>query len=281
MGIIVKFKFISRVCANRFNRLLFLIGIFTLLAGCGASTTDPTVGFRNRTCDQIYQGAESALSHKHYAAAVRGFEALDALYPFGPYAEQAGLDLIFAYYQKGDVPCAEAAATRFIRLYPASCHVDYAYYMKGLADFEQDRTWFQRYVPTDLSQRDPGSGRQSFADFATLIDLYPCSPYVADARQHMLYLRNLFSAYELHVAKYYLRRGAYVAAANRANYMLQHYDRTPALEGGLGVMYLAYRCLGLPDLANQALAVLQYNYPNGCVLRAIMQGKPIPEFGIC
>lgn len=265
----------------KFNRLLFFIGALALLAGCGASTTDPTVGFQNKSCVEIYQGAEQALAHKKYTPAVKHFEALDALYPFNPYAERAGLDIIYAYYQKGDIPCAEAAAGRFIRLYPRSPYVDYAYYMKGLADFEQDRTWFQRYFPADLSQRDPGSGRQSFDDFATLISLYPNSCYAADARQHMIYLRNLFGAYELHVAKYYLRRGAYVAAANRANYIVQHYDRTPAVEGALGVMYLAYRCLDLPELANQALTVLQYNYPNGCVLRALMQGKPLPPLGCC
>ncbi len=261
----------------KFNRLLFFISALLLLVGCGASTTDPTIGFRNRSCDQIFQGAQSALAHKRYTSAVKHLEALDALYPFSPYAEQASLDLIYAYYQKGDVACAEAAAGRFIRIYPASPHADYAYYMKGLADFEQDRTWFQRYFPADLTQRDPGSGRVSFTDFCTLIRLYPCSPYVADARQHMIYLRNLISAYELHVAKYYLRRGAYVAAANRANYIVQHFDRTPAMEEALGVMYLAYRCLSLPDLANQALLVLQANYPNGCVMRALMQNKPLPR----
>jgi outer membrane protein assembly factor BamD len=190
---------------------------------------------------------------------IKYFEALDTLYPFGTYSEQADLQLIYAYYQHDDIPLAEAAADRFIRLYPRSCYVDYAYYMKGLADFEQDRGWVQKYFPTDLTQRDPGAARQAFNDFGILVRLFPTSYYAPDARQHMVYIRNLSAAYEFHVACFYYKRGAFVAAANRCSYIMQHYDGTPAEYSALTMLMHCYQILGLPDLAAQVNQVWQYN----------------------
>lgn len=244
----------------KLNRLaLVFFGVVTLV-GCSASSTDPADAFRNQPMERVYQGGEQAYTKEKYTTAIKHFEALDSLYPFGPYAEQTDLHLIYAYYQNGDMACAEAAAGRFVRLYPRSEHVDYAYYMKGLAGFEQDRGWFQRFAPMDLSQRDPGYARQSFDDFGTLVRLFPESCYAADARQHMVYLRNLLGNYELHVATFYCKRGAYVAAANRANFILSHYQGTPAVHGALAILVRSYNALGLPDLASQAYAVLQANY---------------------
>lgn len=253
---------------KRYLALLSLLFILTVLSGCATTgAKDPTAGFRNQSAEQIACNGRLALQNGGYAKAIKAYEALDALYPFSPYAEQADLNLIYAYYRNGDTCSAVAAAERFIRLYPRNDHVDFAYYMKGLAGFEQDRGWFQRYFPADLSQRDPGAARQSFDDFGMLIRLFPDSCYAADARQHMIYLRNLLGAYELHVAKYYFRRGAYVAAANRANYILQHYNGTPAVCEALGILVCSYRELGLPELADQALSVRQYNAFNGPLVR--------------
>lgn len=248
-----------------------------VVAGCSSSKTDPALIYQNQSEEQIFRGGEINLVKHNYATAAQQFEALDALYPFDVYAEQAQLDLMYAYFQTGDVASTAATAERFLRIYPRSEHIDYAYYMKGLADFSQDRGWIQRYFPTDLSQRDPGTTRQAFADFSRLVQEFPNSPYAADARQRMIYLRNLFATYELHVAEYYMRRHAYVAAANRAAYVVQHYDGTPQEEDALGIMVQAYRMLGLDDRADQTMRILQLNYPQGSVLRELAQGKPLLE----
>ncbi len=245
-------------------------GLISSLAAC-STTTDPAEKFKNQSAEQIYQGGEVALAKGHESDAIQHFEALDALYPFGNNAEQAQLDLMYAYYHSGDNASAAAAAERFIRLYPRSPHADYAYYVKGLADFDQDRGWFQRFVPTDVSERDPGTARQAFDDFNALLRIYPDSVYAPDARQRMIYLRNLFAGHELHVARYYYQRKAYVAAANRANYIVQHYNGTPQVENALGLMVRCYQKLGLQTSAQQALAVLQLNYPNGKILHNLTQ----------
>ncbi len=249
-------------------KLMIAVGLLSALAAC-SSTTDPAEKFKNLSAEQIYQGGEVALAKGHESEAIQHFEGLDALYPFSVNSEQAQLDLMYAYYKSGDNASAAAAAERFIRFYPRSAHVDYAYYVKGLANFDQDRGWFQRYLPTDLSQRDPGTSRQAFDDFSTLLRLFPTSVYAPDARQRMIYLRNLFAAHELHIAQYYYKRAAYVAAANRANFVVQHYDGTPQVEEALGVMVRSYRKLGLQTPAQQALAVLQLNYPHGKVLQKL------------
>lgn len=253
--------------------LLISLLTATFLSGCASTAADPNAAFRGESLNYMFQTAQHDMARKKYARAIKRYEAMDALYPFSPYSEEADLNLIYAYYQNGDSPQATCAADRFTKLYPRSPYVDYAFYMKGLAGFEQDRGWVQKYLPSDLSQRDPGVARQSFDDFGTLIRLFPNSCYAADARQHMIYLRNLLGAYELHVAKYYLRRGAYVGAANRANYIIQHYDGTPSVQEALGVLVLSYNALGLPELAYQSWTILQMNYPNGCVIRALMQHK--------
>lgn len=246
------------------KKYLTLISLLVLLlTGCASTAKDPTAGFRDQSAEQIFCTATHSLRLSRYSRAVKALEALQAMYPFGAYAEQGDLYLIYGYYQNDDPCSAVAAADRFTHLYPRSPHIDYAYYMKGLAGFDQDRGWFQRYFPADLSQRDPGAARQSFDDFCTLVRLFPDSCYAPDARQHMVYLRNLLAAYELHVAKYYFRRGAYAAAANRANYIIQHYDGTPVVCQALSVLVCSYRELHLPELADQALAVRHYNYMNG------------------
>lgn len=243
-----------------------------LLSACSA-TTDPAVMFKNQSAEQIYQGGERALAKREYSSAVQHFEGLDTLYPFSDNSEQAQLDLIYAYYKTYDMASTAATAERFIRLYPRSQYVDYAYYMKGVADFEQDRGWLQRVFPVDLSDRDPGTTVQAFTDFQQLLQFFPNSPYAPDARQRMIYLRNLFAKHELFVAQYYLRRGANVAAINRANYILQHYDATPSVQEALGVMVQAYRKLGMQEEADQTLQVLALNYPHGKVIEDLLKNS--------
>lgn len=239
--------------------------ILTLLVAACNSVTDPAAQFKGQSAAQIYYGGERALAVGKYSTAVKNFEGLDALYPFSDYAEQAQLDIIYAYYQSSDAASAAAAAERYTHLYPRSPHVDYAYYMKGVADFNEDKGWEQKYFPTPLTQLDPGTARKSFNDFSTVVTLFPESVYAPDSRQHMLYLRNLFAEYELNVAHFYFDRRAYVAAINRANYILQNYQGTPSVEGAMVMLVESYRALNMVDKAQQAEAVLKYNYPNSAV----------------
>jgi outer membrane protein assembly factor BamD len=244
-------------------KLLQIIGLLTgiCLSACSSVTTTSSEKYQNQSAEQIFKAGEKALNDHAYRNAVEHFEALDTLYPFGPYAERAQLDLMYSYYRNDDPASTAATAERFIHLYPRSEYVDYAYYMKGLADFDQDRGWLQRYVHTDLSQRDPGTERRAFDDFNTLVKLFPHSRYANDAKHHMIYLRNLFAGHELSVARYYYRRGAYVAAANRANVIVQHFQGTDVMPDALAMMVKAYRKLQLEELADRALVILRQNYP--------------------
>lgn len=244
-------------------KLAFLVCfILAMLTACASHSNDPFIAFKGQTVNQIYQNAKESLLDRDFSRAIKAYEALDVLYPFNRYAENAQLELIYAYYKDGDSPSAKAAAERFIHLYPNSEHIDYAYYMQAMADMDQDRGWYLRYIPIDLSLRDPGTMRLGYQEFAELIRRYPDSHYVPDARQRMIYLRNLFASYELHIADYYFLRKAYVAAANRANEIIQRYQGAPEVKKALIIMIKSYRILGLEELASQSLAVFRLNYPD-------------------
>ena len=242
-------------------RSLILLILLSALSGCASTSTTMDVPntYRGQTAKQLFISAESALAKGDYHTATERFDALEILYPFGKYSERAHLSIIYAYYKSGDMPAAITAADRYIRLYPASRHIDYAYYIKGVANFEQDRGTLQRYIRTDLAERDPGTSRQAFEDFSQLIRLYPESEYVPDARQRMIYIRNLLARYEMHVGRYYYCRGAYVAAINRASNVLQHYRRSPSTLDALDLMAKSYGKLGLQDQANETLRIFYAN----------------------
>lgn len=242
------------------TRLFSLLALFTLLYGCACTQTDITSPFRGQTAEQLFISAETALAKGNCKTAVQRFEALDILYPCGEYAQRAHLDIIYAYYRTGDTVSAAAAADRYIRLYPAGPHTDYAYYIKGIANFEQDRGLLQRYFHTDLAERDPGTSRQAFEDFKQLICCYPDSPFVCDARQRMVYLRNLLARYELNIGIYYYHRNAYVAAINRASNVLAHYQQSPYTCGALKLMRDSYRKLGLEQQACEMEEIIQRNF---------------------
>lgn len=211
---------------------------------------------------QLYNQAIEALERQDYQVAVDKLQMLDARYPFGRYSEQAQLELIYAYHKNYEPDAASVAADRFIRLHPSHENVDYAYYLKGLTAFEQDRTFFERYLPIDISQRDPGAALSSFESFSTLLTRYPDSQYAPDARKRMVFLKNRLATYEINVAHYYMKRGAFVAAANRGRYVVENLKETPAIPDALAVMYQAYTELGMTELANNAKTVLLTNYPD-------------------
>jgi outer membrane protein assembly factor BamD len=238
---------------------LLLIATLALTAAC---SSNKEVVDENLSEAELYQQAQEDLNNSSYTPAVAKLKALESRYPFGRYAEQAQLELIYAYYKNVEPEAAKSAAERFIRLHPQHANVDYAYYLKGLASFDQDRGLIARFIPLDLTKRDPGAARDSYNEFAQLTSRYPNSRYAPDAKARMVYLRNLLAAYEIHAGRYYLTRQAYVAAANRGRYVVENFQETPAVGDGLALMVEAYQRLELNDLAATSLETLKLNYPD-------------------
>ena len=212
---------------------------------------------------KLYAEASDELNSGSYATAVDYYSKLEARYPFGRYAMQAQLDVAYAHYKAEQPEEAIAAADRFIKLYPQNPYVDYAYYLKGIVNYNRSVGFLDRYIPTDPSQRDPGAALDAFQDFAELVRRFPDSKYAPDARQRMLFLRANLAQAELHVARYYMKRGAYLAAANRATYVVEHFQRTAAVPEALEIMIQAYTAIGEEKLAADARRVLTLNRDAG------------------
>jgi outer membrane protein assembly factor BamD len=238
--------------------LFFTIGI---LAGCASDQT-LVEKYGSQSDQQIFAGGEKELQKGNMDKASEHFEALQALYPFGDYARQGQLDLIYAYYANDEYASSEAAAERYAHLYPIGPNTDYAYYMKGLAEFTENSTFFQRHFAIERANRDLTAYEKAFVSFEQLIQHYPDSVYSADAHQRLVYLRDMFAQYYINVAEYYYARKAYVAAAEQAAVVVKHYQRTKSMPDALVIMVKSYRKLGLTQQADDALAVLQLNYPD-------------------
>jgi len=253
-------------------RLLTLITlVFSLFAltGCALFGKDDEPKAAPETNEKmLYDAAQRQLRSAQWEASVGTLQLLEENFPFGNYAEQAQLELIYAYYKNYETEAAIAAADRFIRLHPQHRQVDYAYYMKGLATFNEGRGALEAFLPTDMTQRDPGLARESFSHFAQLLARFPNSIYAPDARKRMIFLRNTLARYEIHVANYYFKRGAYLAAANRGRYVVENFQKTPAVPDGLAVMVQAYKLLGQDELADDSLKVLRENFPDYPSLRS-------------
>lgn len=246
---------------RRISKLL-LAGplVAALLVGCSLlpEKIDETQGW---SVQQLYSEAKDSMSSGNYKTAIEYLDKIQARYPFGRYAQQAQIDTIYCQYKDNEPDAAIAAADRFIKANPRHPYVDYAYYMKGLANFNRSNSLLERLAPTDRDKTDTNTARQAYSDFAELARKFPDSKYAEDARQRMLFLHNSLAAYEVNVADFYMRRGAYVAALNRATYVLKTYSRTPAAEDALSIMTQAYIKMGMPQLANDSLRVLERNYP--------------------
>lgn len=243
-------------------RLLALLAALAIAASGCSMLSAPQDKTRDWSAQRLYRAAKESLQNGDYETAIDYYEKLESRYPFGRLAEQAQLDVAYAYYKADEPASAVAAAERFIKLHPSHPNVDYAYYLKGLANFDQGKNLIDRIVKLDESARDTGAATQAFADFRDLTERFPSSRYAKDARQRMLYLKNMLAAHEIHVARYYVKREAYVAAANRARYVVENYPTTPSVPEALAIMVKAYRLLKLDDLADDALRVLRLNYPN-------------------
>lgn len=233
-----------------------------LLSACG-SLLDQEDETKDWSAQKFYEEASAALADGDYETAIKYYEGLESRYPFGRYATQAQLDVAYAYYKQDEPEAAIAAADRFIKLHPRNPYVDYAYYLKGIVNFNRNLGFITRFVPTDLSQRDPGTALDAFNDFAELTRRFPDSRYAADARKRMLYLRNNLARHEVNVARYYLKRGAYLAAANRCITVIERFQRTPAMKDALEILIRAYREMGLESLSNDAQRVLALNEAKG------------------
>ncbi|MGB7738578.1 MAG: outer membrane protein assembly factor BamD [Steroidobacteraceae bacterium] len=199
--------------------------------------------------EQLYRDAIKNIKNDNYPGAIQRYEMLEARYPFSEQAKQGQLDLIYAYYKNRSADSAIDQSDQFIRENPTHPRVDYAYYIRGLVYFDSGANWLERKFKADIAKRPPHEARKSFQAFQVLVQQYPKSPYAADARQRMVYLRNRLADYEIEVARYYLARGAYVGAANRAKGVIESYDGAPAVDDALKIMAASYRKLGVDDLA--------------------------------
>jgi outer membrane protein assembly factor BamD len=224
-----------------------------LLAGCNNRRSAILPG---EGPEVIYGLGLEAMEAGDFADALLYFQALQARYPFANVTRQAQLDMIYAYYRNRERESAIDAAEAFERENPTHPRVDYALYMRGLAHFDQAPNWIERVFKVDLNERPPRDTLQAFTVFQALLRRFPDSEYAGDARERMIFLRNRLAAYENHVAEYYMQRGAYVAAVNRAKYLLERYPGAPAVERALEIMVEAYAALGMTDLANDAQRVL-------------------------
>ncbi|MDX1654747.1 MAG: outer membrane protein assembly factor BamD [Candidatus Competibacteraceae bacterium] len=243
------------------KRLLFIALWLGLLSACTLLTEeiDMTAGW---SAERFYREGQEELQGGNYLTAIERFEKLQTRYPFGRYAQQAQLHLIYAYYKSEQPESAIAAADRFIRTNPRHPDVDYAYYMKGVVNFNRGVGVIERLLPGDPAKTDTLTASQAFNDFSELVRRFPQSRYAEDAAQRMVYLRNNLARYELNVGDYYLRREAYVAAANRAKYVLENYANSPVANDALAMLARAYLEMDMEDLARDALRVLRLNNPD-------------------
>lgn len=237
--------------------MAILVGFFTACA----TSTDPSEAYKDETPEQIYTHGKEALQNKNYTDAIKRFEALDVQYPFGSETEKAQLYLIYAYYMKEEYALSVAAANHFIRVHPTNPNVDYAYYIRGVSDYYLNLGIMERVFPIDLATRDLSQMQKAYGDFDELVARFPDSKYTPAAHQYMIYLRNIIASHELEVAEYYYDHKAYMASADRASYLVTHYQGAPAVIDGLKLMVKSYQSMGLTKLAQDTSLVLRYNYP--------------------
>ncbi|GKW44216.1 MULTISPECIES: outer membrane protein assembly factor BamD [Pectobacterium] len=241
------------------TRMKYLVAAATLslaLAGCSSNSKDAVP---DSPPSEIYANAQQKLQDGNFKAAITQLEALDNRYPFGPYSQQVQLDLIYAYYKSAELPLAQASIDRFLRLNPTHPNVDYVLYMRGLTDMALDDSALQGFFGVDRSDRDPQYARTAFRDFSKLIQGYPNSQYATDANKRLVYLKERLAKYELSVAQYYTKRGAYVAVVNRVEQMLRDYPDTQATKNALPLMENAYRELQLATQADKVAKVIAAN----------------------
>ncbi len=249
-----------------FGRLFALICVSVFLTACGTSPSknDETAGW---SAQKIYAEAREEMRSSSWERAIKLLETLEAKYPFGRYAQQAQIDIAYSYWKSSDLASALAACDRFAKLYPNHSNIDYVLYLKGLINFNEDLGIMGKFSGQDPTERDNRAARDAFDSFKSLVARYPDSKYADDARLRLRYLVNALAQYELHVARYYVRRGALLAAANRAQFAITTYPNTPSQEEALYIMFKVYDSMGLNDLRDDARRVLDKNFPNSQIVK--------------
>ena len=233
----------------------------TLIAGCGLlpEVKDETIGW---SANKLYAEAKQALNEGSYDKSIKYFEKLESRYPYGRFAQQSQMDIAYAYWKNDEAPSAIAACERFIKLHPNHPNVDYIYYLRGLVNFNEDLGLLGAISQQDMTERDPKGARESFDAFRELVTRFPESKYTPDAILRMKYLVNALASLEVHVARYYMKRQAYIAAVNRAQFALKNDPEAPATEEALFIMVKAYDLMGMNDLRDDSERVMRMNYPN-------------------
>jgi len=254
--------YFSKIRQSHHSILIALLLLFTLLiTSCSTTDEDNSDPTFNMSAQEIYKEANEAIDDGNPESAIEFYEKLEVKFPYGPFAKQAKLEIIYAYFQYENLESAIIAAERFIKLYPNHPHVDYAYYMRGVCRYDMQESFLDSWFDQDLTERAPDSALTAFTYFNQLIRKYPNSKYNNDAKQRMLFLRNSLAQHEIHVANYYFERRAYIAAANRSKYVINNYQSTPSVQEALQIMINAYTKLKLLKLADDAQRVYNENYP--------------------
>lgn len=251
-----------------------------VLAGCGVFRGAEVDETRGWSAQKLYAEARSELSARNWENAIKHYERIEARYPFGRFAQQAMIESAYAQWKNEDPASALATIDRFIKLHPNHPSADYMFYLKGLINFNDDLGILGFVSGQDQSERDPKAAADAFVAFREMVTRFPDSKYALDALQRMTYLVNTLASHEIHVARYYLKRRAYVAAVNRAQYALKTYPNAPANEEGLVIMVRAYDAMGLTDLRNDAERVLMKNFPNSPYLKGDPRRSKIPWWQI-
>lgn len=245
--------------------LMVLASLMLVLAGCSSTPEKEEIEepkLEVMTAQQLFDKAKTSLRDGNYTRAIQLLEEIDTRYPFGSISEQAKMDLLYAYFKKADYEAGQAIADRFLRQFPQHDNADYVYYMKGVMYYESEVGFFKDTFQADVATRDTTNIEAAFDNFKTLVEVYPKSKYAPDARKRMIQLRNLLAESQLHIAQYYMERDVFIAAANRAKYIVENFPKTPAVPHALDMLVKAYNVLELPELAQQYRKVLLLNYPD-------------------
>lgn len=255
---------------SNLTRYLIIVCVALMLGACAS---DKKKKEDHRSAQEIYQSAKHAMELNNYQLAISYYKNLLNKYPFGRHTEQAHLELAYSYFKNGEPDLAITTLNRFIKTYPTHPNIDYAHYLKGLVNFSRNASLLDRFVDQEKSDRDLEFAREAFLEFAELLREYPESRYEEDARKRMVHLRNQLARHELAVADYYYRRSAYIASANRAKFIVEHYPETPEVASALVMMVKCYRALDLSQPADDSMRVLKLNFPE----HPFVQGVELPD----
>tara|TARA_B110000211_G_C14045773_1_gene538855 strand:+ start:20 stop:781 length:762 start_codon:yes stop_codon:yes gene_type:complete len=246
---------------------IICLTLMLALVGCSGTNEKEIEKIPDKSAQALFADARESLDNGLYQKAIQILSAIDSRFPYGPISHQVQLDLIYAYYKSGDAAQGLALTDRFLRLNPAHANLDYVYYMRALINIATQENLFQDLAGIDRSDRDPTAARDAFNDLKIVLEKYPESKYAADSRQRMIAIKSRLAKYELSVARYYYKRGAFVSSANRGKYIVEYFSPSPETEAALEIMIMCYEELGLTELQTNAKQVLAANYPNNPLVK--------------